>query len=58
MTARVKMGNGALVDKGILVVDTKKGKRYIRDVMLVPELDKNLPSGWTNDGKWVLFVVW
>ena len=44
---RVKMGNGDLVQakgRGTLVVETKKGKRFIREVLLVPELDQNLLS--------------
>ncbi|XP_020266700.1 uncharacterized protein LOC109842207 [Asparagus officinalis] len=43
----VKMGNGNIVKsegKGILAVNTKKGKRYIKDVMLVPGLEENLLS--------------
>ncbi|XP_020245199.1 uncharacterized protein LOC109823329 [Asparagus officinalis] len=43
----VKMGNENIVKsegKGILAVNTKKGKRYIKDVMLVPGLEENLLS--------------
>ena len=35
-TGRVKMGNGQLVrttGRGTLVIETKKGKRYIKEVM-------------------------
>ncbi|CAN6718679.1 unnamed protein product [Malus baccata var. baccata] len=45
--AKVQVGTRVLVDvKGIgtLVIDTKKGKRYIREVMLVPGLAENLLS--------------
>ena len=46
-TTRVKMANGNLVDtkgKGSIAVETKNGKMFIRDVMLVPDLDSNLLS--------------
>ncbi|KAL5558135.1 hypothetical protein UlMin_034346 [Ulmus minor] len=38
---KVKIGNGEFVDamgKGTIVVDTKKEKRYIREVLLVPNI--------------------
>nr|XP_011460338.1 PREDICTED: uncharacterized protein LOC105350323 [Fragaria vesca subsp. vesca] len=44
---KVKMTNGMLVDtkgKGSVAVETKNGKMFIRDVMLVPNLDSNLLS--------------
>ncbi|KAM2071312.1 hypothetical protein ACFX1X_040277 [Malus domestica] len=47
VTAKVEIGTGQLVDvtgKGSLVVETKLGKRYIREVMLVPGLKENLLS--------------
>ncbi|CAL2255037.1 unnamed protein product [Prunus armeniaca] len=47
ITAKVAMGTGQLVDvlgKGSLVVDTKMGKRYIKEVMLVSGLKENLLS--------------
>ncbi|CAL9030392.1 unnamed protein product [Prunus brigantina] len=47
ITAKVAMGIGQLVDvlgKGSLVVDTKMGKRYIKEVMLVSGLKENLLS--------------
>ncbi|CAL8993818.1 unnamed protein product, partial [Prunus brigantina] len=47
VTAKVKMGTGDLVQatgKGTLVIDTKAGPRYIKEVMLVPGLDENLLS--------------
>ncbi|KAB2610770.1 hypothetical protein D8674_018802 [Pyrus ussuriensis x Pyrus communis] len=47
MTAKVKMGTGDLVQavgKGTLVINTIHGKRYIKEVMLVPGLDENLLS--------------
>lgn len=46
-TTKVKMGNGMLVDtkgKGSIAMETKNGRMFIRDVMLVPELDQNLLS--------------
>ncbi|KAI5342159.1 hypothetical protein L3X38_010034 [Prunus dulcis] len=45
--AKIKMGTGDLVQatgKGTLVIDTKFGPRYIKEVMLVPGLDENLLS--------------
>ncbi|KAI5334598.1 hypothetical protein L3X38_024731 [Prunus dulcis] len=47
VTAKVEMGTGQLVDvtgKGTLVVENKEGKRYIKEIMLVPGLKKNLLS--------------
>ncbi|KAM2204910.1 hypothetical protein ACFX1S_024499 [Malus domestica] len=47
MTSKVKMGTGDLVQstgKRTLVVDTKHGRRYINEVLLVPGLDENLLS--------------
>jgi len=47
VTAKVKIGTGELVQatgKGTLVIDTKSGPRYIKEVMLVPGLDENLLS--------------
>ncbi|CAH9112653.1 unnamed protein product, partial [Cuscuta europaea] len=44
---KVKMGNGDLVEakgKGTIVIDTKKGTRFIRNVLLVPRLAQNLLS--------------
>ncbi|CAN6686650.1 unnamed protein product [Malus baccata var. baccata] len=44
---KVKMGNGELVEvtgKGTLVLETKGGRRFIKDVILVPGLDENLLS--------------
>ncbi|XP_068312425.1 uncharacterized protein [Pyrus communis] len=44
---RVKMGNGQLVEatgKGTLVLETKGGRRFIKDVILVHVLDENLLS--------------
>ncbi|KAL4348534.1 hypothetical protein GQ457_17G002770 [Hibiscus cannabinus] len=43
----VRMGNGAVVKstgKGTIVVQIKKGTRYINDVLLVPDLNENLLS--------------
>ena len=45
--SQVKMGNGALVQskgKGTIAIETKKGKKYIKDVLLVPDLEQNLLS--------------
>ncbi|CAN6712862.1 unnamed protein product [Malus baccata var. baccata] len=47
MTAKVEMGTGQLIEvtgKGSLVVDTKMGRRYIKEVMLIPGLKENLLS--------------
>ncbi|KAK3023450.1 hypothetical protein RJ639_042662 [Escallonia herrerae] len=45
--SQVKLGNGALVEakvKGTIGVQTKERDRFIRDVLLVPDLDQNLLS--------------
>ncbi|KAK2980773.1 hypothetical protein RJ640_002982 [Escallonia rubra] len=45
--SQVKLGNGALVEakgKGTLRVQTKERDRFIRDVLLVPDLDQNFLS--------------
>lgn len=57
---KVKMGSGDLVDatgKGTLAVNTKHGKRYINEVLLVPGLDENLLSvgQMIEHGYYVLF---
>ncbi|CAN6707593.1 unnamed protein product [Malus baccata var. baccata] len=47
MTTKVEMGTGPLIEvigKGNLAVKTKMGKRYIKEVMLVPGLQENLLS--------------
>ncbi|CAL9001533.1 unnamed protein product [Prunus brigantina] len=47
VTTKVEMGTGQLVEvigKGNLVVETKIGKRYIKEVMLVPGLKENFLS--------------
>ncbi|XP_060960632.1 uncharacterized protein LOC133031207 [Cannabis sativa] len=44
---KVKSGNGDFMEavgKGTIAIDTKKGKRYINDVLLVPNIDQNLLS--------------
>ncbi|XP_060959151.1 uncharacterized protein LOC133030429 [Cannabis sativa] len=44
---KVKISNGDLMEavgKGTIAIDTKKGKRYINDVLLVPNIDQNLLS--------------
>lgn len=41
----IKIGNGDYMeatDKGTIAVDTKKGKRYMNEVLLVPTIDQNL----------------
>nr|XP_028952473.1 uncharacterized protein LOC114822304 [Malus domestica] len=45
MTTKVEIGTGQLIEvigKGNLVVETKMGRRYIKEVMLVPGLKENL----------------
>ncbi|CAN6568083.1 unnamed protein product [Malus baccata var. baccata] len=47
VTAKVEMGTRELVNvvgKGELMVATKQGKRYIKEIMLVPGLKENLLS--------------
>ncbi|KAM1739403.1 hypothetical protein ACFX11_015127 [Malus domestica] len=47
ITAKVEMGTGQLIEvtgKGSLGVDTKLGRRYIKEVMLIPGLKENLLS--------------
>lgn len=44
---KVKTGNGELVEtkgKGTVAIETKKGTRLIKDILLVPSLDQNLLS--------------
>lgn len=58
--AKVQVGTGVFVDvagKGTLVIETTKGKRYIKEVMLVLGLAENLLSGgqMTNHGYFLLF---
>ncbi|CAN6583338.1 unnamed protein product [Malus baccata var. baccata] len=58
--AKVQVGTGVLVDvkgKGTLVIDTDKGKRYIREVMLVPGITENLLSvgQMTEHGYFLVF---
>ena len=46
-TGKVKMGNGNImkaVGKGTLIVETKRGRRRIKEVTLVPSLDENILS--------------
>ncbi|TXG68356.1 hypothetical protein EZV62_003291 [Acer yangbiense] len=43
--SQVRLGNGALVEvkgKGTIAVETKKGRRFIKNVLLVPNLQQNL----------------
>ncbi|CAN6686895.1 unnamed protein product [Malus baccata var. baccata] len=58
--AKVQVGTWVLVDvkgKGTLVIDTDKGKRYIREVMLVPGIAENLLSvgQMTEHGYFMIF---
>ncbi|CAL2241192.1 unnamed protein product [Prunus armeniaca] len=60
VTCKVKMGTGDLVQatgKGTLVVETRKGRRYINEVLLVPGLDENLLSvgQMMEHGYYILF---
>ena len=56
-TSQVKMGNGALVQangRGTIAIETKKGRRFIEKVLLVPDLDQNLLSlGQLLDHAWI-----
>ncbi|XP_062074885.1 uncharacterized protein LOC133778885 [Humulus lupulus] len=52
---KVKIGNGDFMEavgKGTIVIDIKKGKRYINDVLLVPNIDQNLLSVGQMIEKW------
>ena len=45
--SQVKMKNGVLVQargKRIIAIDTKKGRKFIHDVLFVPDLTQNLLS--------------
>ncbi|TXG63370.1 hypothetical protein EZV62_010364 [Acer yangbiense] len=45
--SQVRLGNGALVEvkgKGTIAVETNKGRRFIKNVLLVPNLQQNLLS--------------
>ncbi|BFG28891.1 hypothetical protein CerSpe_151650 [Prunus speciosa] len=60
VTCKVKMGTGDLVQatgKGTLVVETRKGRRYINEVLLVPGLNENLLSigQMLEHGYYILF---
>lgn len=47
INSQVKMGNGVLVQvqgKGTIGIETKKGTKFIWDVLLVPDLEQNLLS--------------
>lgn len=47
LKSKVKLGNGELVDvtrKGMISVQTKKGPKFIPEVLLVPSLHQNLLS--------------
>jgi len=47
VAGKVQMPTGALVDvagMGSLIIDTTKGRKYIREVMYLPGLKENLPS--------------
>ncbi|CAN6541722.1 unnamed protein product [Malus baccata var. baccata] len=58
--AKVQVGTGNLVEvagKGILIIETMKGRRYIREVMFVPSIAQNLLSvgQMTEHGYFLLF---
>ncbi|KAB2622242.1 hypothetical protein D8674_024424 [Pyrus ussuriensis x Pyrus communis] len=58
--AKVQVGTGVLVEvegKGTLIIETIKGRRYIKEVMLVPGLAENLLSvgQMTEHGYFLLF---
>ncbi|KAM1496365.1 hypothetical protein ACFXTO_030979 [Malus domestica] len=58
--AKVQVGTGVLVEvegKGTLIIETVKGRRYIKEVMLVPGLTENLLSvgQMTEHGYFLLF---
>ena len=60
-TGKVKMGNGQLVSatgRGTLVIDTKQGRRHIKEVMLVPGLDENLLSVGQMITPWLFLTLW
>ncbi|TXG63524.1 hypothetical protein EZV62_010518 [Acer yangbiense] len=45
--SQVRLGNGALVEvkgNGTIAIETKKGRRFIKNVLLVPNLQQNLLS--------------
>jgi len=47
VNVKVRLGNGAIVEsqgKGTIMVETKKGRKFIKDVLLVPNLKENLLS--------------
>ena len=47
VNVKVRLGNGAIVEsqgKGTVMVETKKGTKFIKDVLLVPNLKENLLS--------------
>lgn len=49
LNSKVKVGDGAMVKvkgkgKGNIVVDTKKGRKVIGDVIFVPVMDQSLLS--------------
>ncbi|KAI5336317.1 hypothetical protein L3X38_015584 [Prunus dulcis] len=60
VTCKVKMGTGDMVQPtgtGTLVVETRKGRRYINEVLFVPGLDENLFSigKMMEQGYYILF---
>ena len=45
--SQVRLGNGALVEvkgKGTIAIETKKGRRFIKNVLIVPNLQQNFLS--------------
>jgi len=58
---KVKMGSGDLVQvtgKGTLVVETQHGKRYTKEVLVVPGLDEKSIEYRPDDGAWLSYSFW
>jgi len=55
VNVKARLGNGITVEsqgKGTVMVETKKGTKFIKDVLLVPNLKESFKY-WPNDGEWV-----
>jgi len=47
VNVKVRLGNGTIVEsrgKGTIMVETRKGTKFFKDVLLVPNLKENLLS--------------
>lgn len=59
--SRLRLGNGALVEvkgKGSIVAQTKKGSKYIRDILITrSKLGPKLVECWTTCGEWLIVEV-